>query len=58
MQLTNGVELTMTAKDYILLGSPLASAANKYCIGIMDGGSAGGSGFIIGDTTMRNYCEW
>jgi len=55
MQLANGVELKMTAADYLLLGSPLASAPNEYCIGIKDGGSAGGSGFIIGDTTMRNY---
>ena len=53
--LSTGVELRMGAHDYLLRGSPLASAASQYCIGIRDGGSAGGSGFIIGDTTMRNY---
>jgi hypothetical protein len=44
----------MGVQDYLLLGSPLAGGANNYCLGIKDGGSAGG-GFIIGDTTMRNY---
>jgi len=48
------LELHMSSKDYLLLGSPLASTAGQYCLGIRDGGSAGG-GFIIGDTTMRNY---
>jgi len=54
MQL-DGTALEMTSRDYLLLGSPLAGSANQYCIGIRDGGSAGGSGFIIGDTTMRHY---
>ena len=49
----------MTFKDYLLLGSPLAKKGDQYCLGIRDGGSAGGSGFIIGDTmTMRNYYIW
>eukprot|EP00931_Biecheleriopsis_adriatica_P054981 TRINITY_DN32418_c0_g1_i1.p1 TRINITY_DN32418_c0_g1~~TRINITY_DN32418_c0_g1_i1.p1 ORF type:complete len:431 (+),score=69.67 TRINITY_DN32418_c0_g1_i1:67-1293(+) len=51
----DGVALQMTSHDYLLLGSPLASSAGQVCLGIRDGGSAGGSGFIIGDTTMRNY---
>jgi len=51
----NGVSLEMTSRDYLLLGSPLASSAGQYCLGIRNGGSAGGSGFIIGDTTMRHY---
>jgi len=55
LELSTGLELKMSSKDYLLLGSPLASAPNQYCIGIRDGGDAGGSGFIIGDTTMRNY---
>jgi len=50
-----GVSLQMTSRDYLLLGSPLAASAGQYCLGIRDGGSAGGSGFIIGDTTMRHY---
>eukprot|EP00947_MAST-08B_sp_MAST-8B-sp1_P003652 g3652.t1 len=49
------LELDMTPQDYLLKGSPLAASADQYCLGIRDGGSAGGSGFIIGDTTMRNY---
>jgi hypothetical protein len=55
--LDNGLELEMSSRDYLLLGSPLATAAGQYCLGLRDGGNAGGSGFIIGDTTMRNYCE-
>jgi hypothetical protein len=55
LQLDNGVALEMTSRDYLLLGSPFAKTAGQYCNGIRDGGSAGGSGFIIGDTTMRNY---
>jgi len=51
----NGVSLEMNSRDYLLLGSPLASAAGQYCLGIRDGGSSGGTGFIIGDTTMRHY---
>merc|ERR1712194_543297 len=54
MQL-DGISLQMTSRDYLLLGSPLAASAGQYCLGIRDGGSAGGSGFIIGDTTMRHY---
>jgi len=54
MVIDKNLELHMSSKDYLLLGSPLASSAGQYCIGIRDGGSAGG-GFIIGDTTMRNY---
>merc|ERR1711912_64872 len=51
----DGTTLEMSSRDYLLLGSPLAKSAGQYCIGIRDGGSAGGSGFIIGDTTMRHY---
>ena len=54
LQLDNNVKLGMSSQDYLLLGSPLATSG-EYCLGIRDGGSAGGSGFIIGDTTMRNY---
>jgi len=54
LQLSTGVELHMTAADYLLTGSPLAGGDDNVCLGIKDGGSAGG-GFIIGDTTMRNY---
>ena len=55
MALDGNIKLEMSSKDYLLRGSPLASASTQYCLGIRDGGSAGGSGFIIGDTTMRNY---
>jgi cathepsin D len=55
MELSDGVTLEMSAKDYLLYGSPLAPSKDDICLGIRDGGSAGGSGFIIGDTTMRNY---
>ena len=55
LHLTNNVTLHMSARDYLLKGSPQAKVAGQYCLGIRDGGSAGGSGFIIGDTTMRNY---
>jgi len=55
LQLDAGVSLRMSSADYLLLGSPLATQADQYCLGIRDGGHAGGSGFIIGDTTMRNY---
>ena len=41
----------MSSKDYLLRGSPLASSAGQYCLGIRSGGNL----FIIGDTTMRNY---
>jgi len=52
----HGVTLEMSSRDYLLLGSPLASVANQYCIGIRSGGPAASpSSFIIGDTTMRNY---
>merc|ERR1719197_1092927 len=51
----DGIALEMSSRDYLLLGSPLASSAGQYCIGIRNGGSAGGSGFIIADTTMRHY---
>merc|ERR1712190_27513 len=51
----DGVVLEMTSKDYLLQNSPLAASAGQYCLGIRNGGSAGGSGFIIGDTTMRHY---
>jgi len=51
----DGIDLDMSSRDYLLQGSPLASSKTQYCLGIRDGGSAGGSGFIIGDTTMRNY---
>ena len=46
-----GVALHMTPRDYLLLGSPLASSAGQYCLGIKSGGNL----FIIGDTTMRHY---
>ena len=55
MSLDGNLKLEMSSRDYLLRGSPLASSATQYCLGIRDGGSAGGSGFIIGDTTMRNY---
>lgn len=51
----DGIDLEMTSEDYLLQGSPLASSRTQYCLGIRDGGSAGGNGFIIGDTTMRHY---
>jgi len=51
----DGIALQMTSRDYLLIGSPLAASAGQVCLGIRDGGSAGGSGFIIGDTTMRHY---
>jgi len=47
----DGTALHMTARDYLLLGSPLATAAGQYCLGIKSGGDL----FIIGDTTMRHY---
>ena len=50
MQL-DGTTLTMTARDYLLQGSPLAPSAGQYCIGIRSGGNL----FIIGDTTMQHY---
>ena len=50
MQL-DGTTLMMTARDYLLLGSPLAPSAGQYCIGIRSGGNL----FIIGDTTMQHY---
>jgi hypothetical protein len=55
MNLDNGLSLDMSPRDYILQGSPVATKPGQWCLGIRDGGSAGGSGFIIGDTTMRNY---
>eukprot|EP00747_Dinoflagellata_sp_TGD_P181006 gnl/TRDRNA2_/TRDRNA2_34401_c0_seq2.p1 gnl/TRDRNA2_/TRDRNA2_34401_c0~~gnl/TRDRNA2_/TRDRNA2_34401_c0_seq2.p1 ORF type:complete len:409 (+),score=52.38 gnl/TRDRNA2_/TRDRNA2_34401_c0_seq2:59-1285(+) len=51
----DGTSLQMTSRDYLLRGSPLAGAPDQFCLGIRDGGMAGGSGFIIGDTTMRHY---
>merc|ERR1711976_1080003 len=51
----HGATLEMSSRDYLLQGSPLATSAGQYCLGIRNGGSAGGSCFIIGDTTMRNY---
>jgi hypothetical protein len=47
----DGTSLHMSARDYLLLGSPLATAAGQYCLGIRSGGDL----FIIGDTTMRHY---
>merc|ERR1712146_687860 len=46
----DGMKLEMSSRDYLLLGSPLASSSKEYCLGIRSGGD-----FIIGDTTMRNY---
>jgi len=51
----DGVTIEMTSQDYLLLSSPLAPSAGQYCLGIRDGGTTAGDGFIIGDTTMRNY---
>jgi len=51
----DGVSLEMTSEDYLLLGSPLAQSAGQYCLGIRDGGTTAGDGFIIGDTTMRHF---
>lgn len=48
IELSTGLELKMTSIDYLLLGSPLATAPNQYCLGIRNGGDAGGAGFIIG----------
>ena len=48
----DGTVLEMSSRDYLLLRSPLASKADQYCLGIRNGGF---TGFIIGDTTMRNY---
>lgn len=48
----DGTVLEMSSRDYLLLRSPLATKADQYCLGIRNGGS---TGFIIGDTTMRNY---
>jgi len=53
--LSGNLRLRMSSRDYLLRGSPLAKQPTNYCLAIGDGGSAGGSGFIIGDTTMRNY---
>lgn len=50
----DGVSLEMSPRDYILLGSPLAKSPDQYCIGIRDGGD-NIQGFMIGDTTLRNY---
>ena len=47
----DGTSLHMTSRDYLLLGSPLATASGQYCLGIRSGGDL----FIIGDTTMRHY---
>jgi hypothetical protein len=47
----DGTSLHMSARDYLLLGSPLATSAGQYCLGIRGGGEL----FIIGDTTMRHY---
>ena len=55
LNLDKNVRLGMTAIDYLLRGSPQAAQPDEVCLGLRDGGSAGGSGFIIGDTTMRNY---
>eukprot|EP00928_Gymnodinium_smaydae_P037413 TRINITY_DN25979_c0_g1_i1.p1 TRINITY_DN25979_c0_g1~~TRINITY_DN25979_c0_g1_i1.p1 ORF type:complete len:491 (-),score=43.41 TRINITY_DN25979_c0_g1_i1:115-1587(-) len=51
----DGVSLEMTGKDYLLLGSPVAKHPDQHCIGIRDGGPSALGGFLIGDTTMRNY---
>merc|ERR550539_959099 len=48
----DGAELEMSSRDYLLVGSPLAASAGQFCLGIRNGGR---TGFIIGDTTMRNY---
>ena len=55
LSLDNNVTLHMSSYDYLLTGSPQAASQDDVCLGLRDGGSAGGSGFIIGDTTMRNY---
>merc|ERR1712048_1388850 len=48
----DGTVLEMSSRDYLLVGSPLAASAGQFCLGICNGGR---TGFIIGDTTMRNY---
>ena len=48
LDLNNGVKLAMSAKDYLLQGSPTCASSSLYALGIRDGGSAGGTGFIIG----------
>jgi len=55
LHLSNQLTLDMNSSDYLLRGSPQATNPNYVCLGLRDGGAAGGSGFIIGDTTMRNY---
>ena len=47
----DSTSLEMSARDYLLFGSPLASSADQVCLGIRSGGDL----FIIGDTTMRHY---
>merc|ERR1712232_181500 len=51
----DGVTLEMHGTDYLLLGSPVATSSDQHCIGIRDGGKNSLGGFLIGDTTMRNY---
>ena len=57
LQMVVEEEVRITRTDVLtrcllLLRSPLATKADQYCLGIRNGGS---TGFIIGDTTMRNY---
>merc|ERR1711879_781044 len=51
----DGVTLDVGSRDYLLLGSPLATSPGEFCLGIRDGGSVASGGFVIGDTIMRNY---
>jgi hypothetical protein len=51
LELVNGVQLTMSSRDYLLKGSPAATSAGQYCFGIGSTERA----FIIGETVMQNY---
>ena len=56
INLKGGVTLVMRSTDYLLQGSPLAATQGQYCLAIRDGGSAGGTGFIIGQTVGVCVC--
>ena len=49
----NGTVLRMSSRDYLLLGFPRAPSAAHRCLGIRDGGTAGFTGFVLGDTLVR-----
>lgn len=49
--LNSKLTLTMTPRDYLLKGSPVATSSSEYCFGIGNGGSL----FILGDSIMQHY---